>query len=453
MSSSEFDGLKLFPEGYTLNRSASFSDMSVRKRIVIEERVLPSPTGTTIFRQYSCEEVSRSPAKNKPAVCILRHSVSEVHIPKDSTENSNIKNLQIKSISNAPKLLALEDSKTKILNSETLKKSESKKVIDDNSVPHKSETRDIKDLSNSKSKLKIEGKKEIISESVLHSHTEMEVAKKVRHQTISLTAERNNNCLYFCLLLLFVCASLFVTIHVMYHRNCDINFSISEVEAVLNSKLFGQRTAVKDIVSALDSFFNSDKAELKLIVLAGTTGVGKSYAVSLLEEQFPWKNNIHHWVMPIDSEDMGLRSHYEYSFCGDNLVIIDNLLKDDISEAIQFARYLSVIAEQKRILALFVFSLPYPLLGDSKDSNVSADISVLGEKFHKAGINLTLISFQPLEKQHVISCIETALARSRYPYSKRRVDRIFEELIPHQDGCKRVFSKVSLHTEKKKTDL
>jgi len=59
------------------------------------------------------------------------------------------------------------------------------------------------------------------------------------------------------------------------------------IREAFQSQLFGQSTAGKRIVDALESFVESEDERLLLLSLHGSTGVGKSHAVNLLKRQLP----------------------------------------------------------------------------------------------------------------------------------------------------------------------
>ncbi len=76
---------------------------------------------------------------------------------------------------------------------------------------------------------------------------------------------------------------------------------ISTLDAVLKANIIGQHLAVREIVDALDNFYNRTPASGSVLVLylIGWLGTGKTMTSSLLKSQFPVSSNVHIFNVPV----------------------------------------------------------------------------------------------------------------------------------------------------------
>lgn len=77
---------------------------------------------------------------------------------------------------------------------------------------------------------------------------------------------------------------------VSYYPGKKIIWPLFNLEGELTTSLFGQAAAVEKLVAALDIAMETELPTA--IALTGPLGVGKSYASSIIQRNYPWKHKI-----------------------------------------------------------------------------------------------------------------------------------------------------------------
>ena len=77
---------------------------------------------------------------------------------------------------------------------------------------------------------------------------------------------------------------------------------VSTLDAVLKANVIGQNLAIREIVDALEEFYNlgpDSRSPVLVLYLLGWLGTGKTLTTSLLRSQFPVSSNVHVFSVPV----------------------------------------------------------------------------------------------------------------------------------------------------------
>merc|ERR1712227_1063166 len=119
------------------------------------------------------------------------------------------------------------------------------------------------------------------------------------------------------------------------HRQqmCDdknaIHWDIQALKMEMYDKIVGQNPSLDKIFINLSNIASETKSAsplFEVLLLLGSSGVGKTYVVDIIEKHFPVKENIHHIE---DYQSIGDLPRTILRSCGYSLIIIDDLEEDD----------------------------------------------------------------------------------------------------------------------------
>jgi hypothetical protein len=283
---------------------------------------------------------------------------------------------------------------------------------------------------------------------------------KERKTKINSSEQGHNYILFILLPLVFVvtaavvCNSLYFT---SYQKVCEMTLDIGAVRAALENNIFGQKAAVYDIISVLNVFCNTQSPGIVILAFAGGTGVGKSYTTSIISRLYPWKENVKHFVWPLQSSSLSVDDVYvKFSPCGANLVIIDDLVTSDAVNIVEFLQNLVKHSQHHgiRAIVILVFSGEDQKVILQGNGDVELQFAVMKEKltsiFQDAELEVSLITFHHLQSEHIAMCIKEALNREGIALLDTKVEEVMA-LLPQGTGCKGVASKVQLLVEEQVT--
>lgn len=264
------------------------------------------------------------------------------------------------------------------------------------------------------------------------------------------STQQRKNCIMFVLLpIIFVvtaivaCSSFYFA---TYQRNCEMLLDVYSLKSVLDSSIFGQKHAIGEIVSTLNTFCSTRDPGLILMALLGGTGVGKSYTTSIISEFFPWKENVQHFVLPLHYSSLSVTEVCaKISSCGDNLVVIDGLVPSKTADVVKFLQVVTKHSQSSggRVIVILVFSTENQEgYGDQKHQ-LEVSKEKLNGVFHHGQLEVSIITFQALQREHITLCIKTALNQNGIVWSDADIEELIA-LLAQDTGCKGVTSKVQL---------
>jgi len=278
------------------------------------------------------------------------------------------------------------------------------------------------------------------------------VVKPQSLQPSSSTQQRKNCIMFVILPIIFVvtaivaCSSFYIA---TYQRNCEMLLDVYSLKSVLDSSLFGQKRAIGEIVSTLNTFCSTRDPGLILMALLGGTGVGKSYTTSIINEFFPWKENVQHFVLPLHYSSLSVTEVCaKISTCGDNLIVIDGLVPSKTADVVKFLQVLTKYSQSSggRVIVILVFSTEnQEILQGYGDEKHQLEVSKekLDGIFRCGQLEVGIITFQALQREHIALCIKAALNQNGIVWSDADIQEVIA-VLPQDTGCKGVASKVQL---------
>jgi hypothetical protein len=398
-----------------LKRSLSLSEIPVSQRVSTEEHKL-NASGHTLIKHYSCEQILYSADKIR-----IEQIVQEVGVTNDKI--SSWKSWAVKyegSVSSLKKYCEDLKGQRPKTNHEPFYSMERK-----NKPTGPKALRPLRSSSNS-------------------------------------TEQRKNSILFVFLPIIFIvaaviaCSSLYF---VSYQRVCEMALDVGAVESALVSSIIGQEDAIYKMVSTLHAFCSSREPGTVIIVLLGGTGVGKSYTTSIISDHFPWEKNVQHFIFPFHYNSLSVTDVVaKFSSCGDNLVVMDGLVPSEATDIIKFLQNLINHSQEHdvRVIIILVFNNEDQKMVLEGYGDLQHQLQVSKEKlcsvFQDAKSDITLITFQPLQREHIMMCIKDALSQKGIMWSSTEIEQVMALL--HQDtGCKGVTSKVQLFITSDTTDV
>ncbi|KAK7868274.1 hypothetical protein R5R35_013871 [Gryllus longicercus] len=424
---------------HKLHRSMSLSALSPRKEIQTAQKEFSGPLGNAIFRQYSYNELGVIPGTSS-----LRYSqkfVSEFHIDLAGTKNSTDllpgKNWLDKHFDLNQLINPTEQPKRQNEEPEHFKKVEL----------HRKRTHEPSDSNEDFQSRKLFKYTPVINNELKNSKPEFKQNASVDDENAG-HPRTVTQLLFIIVPLLLAMFATFGTQYASYQKVCEGTLDVKSIENLLSSRIYGQEKAVQKIIQNFKNFNSSDQNGLHVIVLNGPTGVGKTYTATLLEEIFPWKHNIHQFIMPLDFEKLSERSLQSYPFCGDHFVIMDDLRIEDIKDVAYIVSYLQRLASSNKVIALLIFKFHKQLSGKVSENEVLEMSSAVQKQLVERGIDdCVMIDFKMLEKKEVELCIKEALSRHWIPVTEQAIKTILDQVDYHSEGCKRISSKIAVVNE------
>jgi hypothetical protein len=253
--------------------------------------------------------------------------------------------------------------------------------------------------------------------------------------------------LIFVVTAVVVCSSLYSA---SYQRVCEVTVDIGAVRTELENSIFGQKDAVWDIMSVLNISYNTQSPGTVILAFVGGTGVGKSYTTTVISKLFPWQENVQHFVWPLHSSSQLVNDmSAKFSACGANLVVMDDLVTSDAGNIAKFLQNLVNHSHTHgvRAVAILVFSGEDQKLILQGNGEVEPQFQVMKEElsntFQDAELEVTFITFQRLQSEHIAMCVMEALNRKGTVRLEAEVEKVMGLLAPGS-GCKAVASKVQL---------
>ncbi|VDD91729.1 unnamed protein product [Enterobius vermicularis] len=270
------------------------------------------------------------------------------------------------------------------------------------------------------------------------------------------------------------------------------------LEYLIHSQLYGQHLAKKVILKAISShWLNRNPNKALVISLHGTPGTGKTYTSQMIAQSMFRKgeksNYVHMLPSTLHFSDSRIVQQYKndlkswirgnISLCDRNLFIFDEVDKapQTVFDVVKpFTDYHSNIDGVDYRKSIFIFisnaaggevadrTLEHYNRGDEREQitleemeepialNVYNSIGGMEESQLIASSLIDhFVPYLPLERKHVILCIEKYLKSRFVTPTKKRVESIADSMnyfpkssgVYSSSGCKRVNQKVDLYLE------
>ncbi|KAI5631639.1 hypothetical protein NE865_15643 [Phthorimaea operculella] len=216
---------------------------------------------------------------------------------------------------------------------------------------------------------------------------------------------------------------------------CVDEIDLGSLRRSFNEKLFGQSAAANKIIEVLNI---EDKS--KIIFLYGGTGVGKTYATSLLLEKLWNSGNVYHYTMPTFADTFTPELMLGLTVCKTSIIVVDDLTRSDMHITPHIK---SVIAKSEKLGKSITVILVYNCDNITENFVKKCDESFqreLKESFADIPVEQYFVKFQPLEQNHLRKCIVKELGNRKV--SEQVMNNILKNFDVSLDGCKGVYTKI-----------
>lgn len=239
------------------------------------------------------------------------------------------------------------------------------------------------------------------------------------------------NYFIICVLIPFISYCIFNQLKVQ----CIDKLNTEILQKPLLDKVYGQQLPIKTLIEVLNV-----KRNHKVILMYGSTGVGKTYTVNLLLNELWNYSNVYHYVMPsfkfvyLNSLMTGL------IMCPASIVVIDDLTIQDLTVKSYINEILDKSKKLENDITMFLI---FNCAIDKNFSNKCDDIyfKKLQELFSDINSDMYYIKFNDLSEKELINCITNELNMLNFSYNIDMNDFLMNFNVS-LDGCKTVYSKV-----------
>lgn len=211
---------------------------------------------------------------------------------------------------------------------------------------------------------------------------------------------------------------------------CHERFAYANITKTLEQHVYGQEDARRTIETAFQQHTN-----LTGIALIGEQGVGKTLTLNILQNEFQWQTNILPFIWTnIHSQQTQVKNLLKLlpklSTCGENLILIDDIIWKDLTAVDEFHRELIEYQRKQRVKVIIVYAI-------LKANNTKiAEPSVSLE-------NTTFVEYRKFDENDLLQCIDIECKRLNLDLTPNEIEEIRQSVDVHRSGCKTVAAKVS----------
>lgn len=229
------------------------------------------------------------------------------------------------------------------------------------------------------------------------------------------------------------------------------NWNLEELNNTLRYRVYGQDYPITSLLNILDTFLTKDvniHEEQPVILLTGSSGVGKSLVSSIIASNFPLPGKTELVLFPFPSPERLLTRFSERGF---NLIVVDSLNGNFIADAVDWTRNLFNEAKwlNKPVILVLVCNfqegfLEFELDGKEVSESSHKKGEAIQKKLQSYGFDTHHVHFNLLTKEHVKKCVEVALRKRGV---SNDIDEYSEIIIRNIniefEGCKSVWSRTA----------
>lgn len=221
----------------------------------------------------------------------------------------------------------------------------------------------------------------------------------------------------------------------VYNIKCYDDINLKVLSESLSNKLFGQSEAIRVILDTLELEERS-----KILIFSGGTGVGKTYASSILLETVGSCSNVYHYTMPSFVNSFSTDFMAGLTICRNSLVILDDLTVEDIHIKKQIKQLIDKSQKlDKNITVILIFNCYEATTEFTKKCDKTFHSKLL-EQFAEIKAIKRFVNFEALNISHLKECIKQEVQDRTI--SDNEFDEILKNFDVTRDGCKGVHSKM-----------
>ncbi|XP_058805528.1 uncharacterized protein LOC131672366 [Phymastichus coffea] len=476
---------------YKLTKSASFSELSSKKKIVIEKQYQTQTHGN-LLKQYSCEQIfdkkcntnqikvshtyktdnaehENTWEKTIPACDSLKKPLWFSNTNNQSNFQSSFSNqtltekrdLNAKPIILPAKLVIDENKLNQLSIKEKCDLDDDKQVYLKNVNPNispnylfkkpllrkNSDYGKMDKLQRTIPKIAHEENKLLKSEENIQDRLDTSQLKKRLRSLIAIEPKKKSNTylcwsLMFFILLPVTIISLGLILNTVKNPNsfCTPQFNLKTITQELKKYIYDQDIAI----SELAKFFieKENQTSFEVLVFVGGIGVGKSYTAEIIINNVKSTNKIFDVYPPLyNKEDEVYRA---LSVCRCNFIRLENLKTDDIVDAANFISNLRRQAEKFCILILALFNTEEVDHNLKRTIDHDRSISIIKDKFGRLDLQPNIMSFMTLSHAALVKCVKDAGDFNKVKLSNDDIEYVMRDLLTAESGCKGAYAKVQL---------
>lgn len=237
-----------------------------------------------------------------------------------------------------------------------------------------------------------------------------------------------------------LCAALIVFLSAMVYQvlniQCYDDIDPDNLRKSLSNKLYGQKKAIDELIEGLAM------KESKVLILYGSTGVGKTFAASIILDNVGPYSNVYHYTMPSFMVTFTTDFMVGLTVCKDTIIIIDDLRPNDLDVKLHIANLITKSENlEKFVTVLLIYNNCNTANNFKRQCDENFPNKVM-DNFKEINVYKKMIRFETLTEDHLRKCIETELGNKRI--TNEHLTKMLRSFDVNVDGCKGVHTKMKL---------
>lgn len=225
---------------------------------------------------------------------------------------------------------------------------------------------------------------------------------------------------------------------------CLTDFDPTQTTKALRENVYSQEAAVEQLTASLEMHEN-----ITSVAIIGPQGVGKSLALSIIQNTFPWQYNMQQMTWTNYASQSSLvhrlmKLILNLTPCGQNGIFVENVRIEDARIIDEFNEKLHEYCEENaiKVLAFYVFNV----VGESNISKSTTKVAKAVTEVTNISIDKTkLVYFRHFNMMDLMNCIDRETTRLAVHLSEKDIRTIAANIDVLNTGCKTVVAKISRH--------
>lgn len=209
---------------------------------------------------------------------------------------------------------------------------------------------------------------------------------------------------------------------------CDEPFEHWHISNTLNNRIIGQDDALENINIVLQQH-----ERISAMAFVGTSGIGKTLALNLIQEHFQWHLNVRQYIWssidpPGHQFTELLKLIKGLTTCGQNAIFIDNIPMKFIHIIDEFNQKLLNHCNENHIklIVIYVFQI---------SNAIEAIEPVQLDK-------VKTIRFRQFNSDDIHNCITMESDRLKIDIQPNQIDELLQDIDAKRHGCKLIAAKI-----------